>query len=273
MRKGEVRVNKKRVKPSYRLEANDSVRLPPLQSEEKATPVTPSQQLMNFLTQRILYEDNHLLIINKPSGIPVHGGSKVKMAIVEALRCMYPKSPHLELAHRLDADTSGCLILSKKRGVLKELHELFRQGQICKKYWALTQGHWQESQYRVAVSLQKNHLSSGERIVRVSKEGKASLTLFQPLKTFKESMLVEATLETGRTHQIRVHAQYVGHPIAGDEKYGDREFNKTMRQQGLKRLFLHAHFIEFILPSTQQHIKIVAPLDEELKVFLSNLAE
>lgn len=271
LRKGEVRVNKKRAQPSYRLQANDSVRLPPLRLEEKSAPQVPSRQLMTFLSERILYEDNNLLIINKPSGIPVHGGSGVKLAIVEALRSMYPKSPHLELAHRLDADTSGCLILSKKRGVLKELHELFREGKVRKIYWALTKGHWKESEYRVDVPLHKNHLSSGERIVRVDKEGKSSLTLFRPLKTFTEASLVEATLETGRTHQIRVHAQYRGHPIAGDEKYGDREFNKVMRQKGLKRLFLHAHRIDFVLPSTNQRIELEAPLDDDLAACLKTL--
>lgn len=271
LRKGEVRVNKKRVQPSYRLVENDYVRLPPLKIEEKNSEITPSKQLLNFLSTRILYEDKALLIINKPSGLPVHGGSGVKIAVIEALRSMYPKIPHLELAHRLDADTSGCLILAKKRSVLKELHELLRQGKIRKIYWALTKGHWKPSQYRVDAALHKNHLSSGERIVRVDKEGKASLTLFRPLKTFEHAMLMEVTLETGRTHQIRVHSQYTGHPIAGDEKYGDKEFNKLMRQCGVKRLFLHAHSIEFILPSTEQHIKVSAPLDNDLAVVLDNL--
>ena len=271
LRKGEVRVNKKRAQPSYRLQADDLVRLPPLHLEAKEPPPIPSQNLMTFLSERILFEDHNLLIINKPSGIPVHGGNQVKLAIIEALRCMYPKSPHLELAHRLDADTSGCLILSKKRGVLKELHELFREGKVRKIYWALTKGHWDPSEYRVDVSLRKNHLSSGERIVRVDKDGKSSLTLFRPLKIFEEATLVEATLETGRTHQIRVHAQYKRHPIACDEKYGDKEFNKLMRQRGLRRLFLHAHFVDFVLPSTGQHIKITAPLDEDLDTCLKTL--
>ena len=265
LRKGEVRVNKKRVKPNYRLKAGDHVRLPPLAIEEKGRPLIPSQQLMKLLSQRILYEDNNLLILNKPSGIPVHGGTSVKMAIIEALRCLYPKSPHLELAHRLDADTSGCLVIAKKRSILKDLHELFREGKMRKMYWALTRGHWKASEYRVDVALHKNHLSSGERIVKVDKEGKASLTLFRPLKTYEEAMLVEATLATGRTHQIRVHAQYSGHPIAGDEKYGDREFNKQMRLHGIKRLFLHAHFIEFTLPSTGELIQATAPLDADLE--------
>jgi 23S rRNA pseudouridine955/2504/2580 synthase len=273
LRKGEVRVNKKRVQPSYRLQAGDEVRLPPMQLEVREVPEAPSHSLMEVLTSRILYEDKNLFIINKPSGIPVHGGSKVKIGIVEALRSMYPKLPHLELAHRLDADTSGCLVLAKKRGVLKEVHELLREGKVTKIYLALTKGQWKADQMRVDVPLQKNHLSSGERIVRVNKEGKSALTVFKTMQYFPNSKasLVEAALYTGRTHQIRVHAQYRGHPIAGDEKYGDREFSKEMRQHGLKRLFLHAKLIEFVLPSTGQAIHVTAPLDEDLASCVKSL--
>lgn len=273
LRKGEVRVNKKRVQPSYRLQAGDQVRIPPLKLDMPKAPVQPHRQLVATLTERILYEDKGLLIINKPSGIPVHGGSGVSMGLVEALRMMYPKLPQLELAHRLDLDTSGCLVLAKKRSVLRELHELLRSGEVRKVYWALTQGYWQKSELRVEAALQKNQLNGGERIVRVNKEGKASLTIFKPIEKYKDSMLVEATLHTGRTHQIRVHAQFRGHPIAGDSKYGDRDFNKQMRQLGLKRLFLHAHFVEFTLPSTGEKISVSAPLDEELEACLSALAD
>ena len=272
LRKGEVRVNKKRIEPSYRLQAGDQVRVPPVEMSEQTVPQAPSHSLMALLSQRILYEDNQLLIINKPSGIPVHGGSQVKIGIVEALRCMYPKLPHLELAHRLDADTSGCLVLAKKRGVLKELHQLLREGKIQKIYLALTKGHWKPVELRVDVPLQKNHLSSGERIVKVDQEGKSSLTVFVPLETFAGMTLVEAHLHTGRTHQIRVHAQYRRHPIAGDPKYGDKTFNKQMREQGLKRLFLHANSIEFLLPSTGEVIRVSAPLDEDLKACLTALS-
>jgi 23S rRNA pseudouridine955/2504/2580 synthase len=272
LRKGEVRVNKKRADPSYRLQSGDQVRLPPMHLEVRDKPPTPSEQLMKLLASRILYEDKGLLIINKPSGIPVHGGSQVKLGLVEALRHMYPKSPHLELAHRLDSDTSGCLILAKKRGILKEMHDLFRQGKMRKVYWALTRGQWKKADLKVEVSLKKNQLNGGERIVRVDSTGKPSITLFRPLKTYEaNATLVEATLLTGRTHQIRVHAQYRGHEIAGDEKYGDREFNKQMRQAGLNRLFLHAFMVEFDLPSTGQHLKINAPLDPELEECLKML--
>lgn len=271
LRKGEVRVNKKRIKQTYRLQAEDQVRIPPLQLEEADAVSMPSKQFTAFLATRILYEDNNLLIINKPSGISVHGGSGVKLGLVEALRSMYPKLEQLELVHRLDRDTSGCLILAKKRSVLRELHALLREGRVRKIYHTLTRGHWKPSALRVEAPLRKNELSSGERIVRVHDEGKPSITIFTPLMRYKYSTLMEALLETGRTHQIRVHAQFRGHQVAGDEKYGDKEFNKQMHQLGLNRLFLHAYFIEFTLPSTGQHIQITAPLDDDLQACLKAL--
>jgi 23S rRNA pseudouridine955/2504/2580 synthase len=272
LRKGEVRVNKKRIEPSYRLQAGDLIRLPPMQLEAKpALSSTPSARLIALLRDSILYEDDGLLIINKPAGIPVHGGTNVSLGVIEALRIIYPTLKHLELAHRLDRDTSGCLILAKKRGVLKELHDLMRSGQVHKVYYALTKGQWRPEELRVEVPLLKNHLSSGERVVRVDKEGKPSLTVFAAAESFKTTMLVEATLHTGRTHQIRVHARYRSHPIAGDDKYGDKEFNKTLREQGFKRMFLHAHLIEFTLPSSGEAISVRAPLDEELQHCLDQL--
>jgi 23S rRNA pseudouridine955/2504/2580 synthase len=268
LRKGEVRVNKKRIQPSYRLQAGDEVRIPPMHLDEKAVPTIASKRSVALLEDRILYEDKGLLIINKPSGIPVHGGTGVSMGIIEIMRTMYPKLPQLELAHRLDAETSGCLIIAKKRSVLRELHELLRNGEVHKVYLALTKGQWITPELRVEVPLRKNHLSSGERIVRVDPEGKESLTVFAPVQTYGNGMLVLATLHTGRTHQIRVHAQYRKHPIACDEKYGDKEFNKQMRQFGLKRLFLHSHIIAFTLPSTGERIEITAPLDNDLQACL-----
>lgn len=271
LRKGEVRVNKKRIQPSYKLGAGDIVRIPPVKLEEKPATPSPSKSMLELLKQRILYEDKGLLIINKPSGIAVHGGSGVGIGIIEVLRSMYPKLPHLELAHRLDMDTSGCLVLAKKRSVLKELHELLRAGKVHKVYLALTMGHWKKSELRVEASLKKNFLASGERIVRVDKEGKKSITQFKIEQTFNDAELVSATLLTGRTHQIRVHAQFSGHPIAGDEKYGNKEFSKKMRNLGLKRLFLHSHKIGFCLPSTGQEISITAPLENDLKSCLEKM--
>ncbi len=270
LRKGEVRVNKKRIKPSYKLIEDDQVRLPPLHISTEPIPPKPGKTLVEHLANRILYEDSHFLIINKPSGIPVHGGSSASLGVVEALRCMYPQSS-LELVHRLDSDTSGCLILAKKRSALREFHELFRARKIEKIYWVLTKGHWKESQLRVDVPLLKNQLSSGERMVRVKPDGKPSLTIFRQIEKFHTTSLMEATLETGRTHQIRVHARHQGHPVGGDEKYGDKMLNKQLRELGLTRLFLHAYSIGFRLPKTGQVIKITAPLDTELERCLKAL--
>jgi 23S rRNA pseudouridine955/2504/2580 synthase len=212
-----------------------------------------------------------MMIINKPAGIPVHGGTNVSLGVIEALRIIYPELKHLELAHRLDRDTSGCLVLAKKRGILKEMHDLMRSGAVHKVYYALTRGQWREDEMRVDVPLLKNHLSSGERVVRVDKEGKPSLTVFACVEGFKNASLVDATLHTGRTHQIRVHARYRSHQIAGDDKYGDKEFNKYMREIGLKRMFLHSRLIEFTVPSSGERISVEAPLDDELLGVLGRL--
>lgn len=272
LRKGEVRVNKKRAKPSYKLIEGDQVRIPPLLIEPQQAKPKPGNQLMQFLATRILYEDNSLLIINKPSGIPVHGGTGVKLGVVDALRCMYPKLPQLELAHRLDLETSGCLVLAKKRSILRELHELLRARQVQKIYWTLTKGHWKENELTVDVPLLKNQLTSGERIVHVNHaEGKPSLTHFRTLQEFTDTSLMEVSLETGRTHQIRVHAKHRGHPVLGDEKYGDKELNKQLRELGLRRLFLHAYLLKFTLASTGKEISVTAPLDDELSGCLARL--
>src|SRR3990167_10467735 len=268
LRKGEVRVNSKRVSACYKLNPDDRIRLPPVYLEAVAPSAVPGNTLLVMLKKCTIYEDKNLLIINKPAGLSVHGGSSVKIGLIEALHHLYPEWPALELAHRLDAETSGCLILAKKRSILKELHELLRLGKMRKIYMALTQGHWKPSELRVEVALQKSYLQGGERIVKVDSQGKNALTVFKPIETLTGAMLVEATLHTGRTHQIRVHAKYRRHPIAGDEKYGDKEFNKKMRQHGLGRLFLHAKSIGFVLPSIGQTVKVTAPLDDDLAVCL-----
>ncbi len=265
LRKGEVRVNKKRISPFYKLIAGDSIRLPPIMLAEEAKQVPPSRETMELLASRILYEDENFLILNKPSGMSVHAGSTVRVGIVEALRHMYPKLPQLELGHRLDAETSGCLVLAKKKRILRELHTLLREGQVTKKYWALTKGQWKTSELRVDLPLHKDYREGGKHVVEVHKEGKTALTVFHPIKTLKESTLVEVSLFTGRTHQIRVHAAHQGHPIAGDDRYGDPEFNKLSHRLGLKRLFLHARSLDFILPSLAQRITVRAPLDPDLE--------
>ncbi|RDI48768.1 RluA family pseudouridine synthase [Aquicella lusitana] len=265
VRKGEVRVNKKRISPFYRLIAGDSVRLPPVFLAEKAKEAPPSQRTEDLLSGRILYEDDNLLIINKPSGMSVHAGSTVRVGVVEALRHMYPKLVNLELAHRLDSETSGCLILAKRKRILREVHALLREGQVTKLYWALTRGQWKKNELRVDLPLQKDYRDGGKHVVEVHHEGKSALTLFQPLQTFEDATLMEVKLFTGRTHQIRVHAAHQGHPIAGDDRYGEAEFNKLTRKRGLKRMFLHARSVDFILPSLKQRITVVAPLDPELE--------
>jgi len=265
VRKGEVRVNKKRAAAFYRLQEGDIVRLPPVFLEDKAKQVPPSKDTSSLLASRILYEDDYLLIINKPAGMSVHAGSTVRIGVVEALKHMYPKLPQLELAHRLDSETTGCLILAKRKRILRELHALLREGKVIKIYWALTKGKWKASECRVDLPLHKDYRDKGKHVVEVNAEGKSALTVFHPRQEFKNATLVEVELFTGRTHQIRVHAQHQGHPIAGDDRYGDPEFNKLARGLGLKRMFLHARCVEFVLPSLDLHIKVMAPLDEELE--------
>lgn len=268
LRKGEVRVNKKRVAPDYRLCSGDIVRIPPVFLRETEKPAIPSNSLINLLKSRIIYEDDDLIVLNKPSGLAVHGGSTVALGLIEAMRQIGSNYVKLELAHRLDTETSGCLVLAKKKRVLRELHTLLREGKVTKIYLALTRGKWKKSERRVSLSLHKHFAEGGKHVVSVSAEGKEALTIFTPIAMNNEVSLVEANLMTGRTHQIRVHAAAQGHAIAGDDRYGDRAFNKVMRQNGLKRLFLHAKCIDFTLLSTGQRIKVEAPLDEELEQVL-----
>lgn len=271
LRKGEVRVNSKRISPLYRLREGDNVRLPPLFLDEAAKQVPPSKATETILANRILYEDEYLLVINKPSGMSVHAGSTVRVGVIEAMKHLYPHLPQLELAHRLDSETSGCLVLAKKKRILREIHTLLRAGQVKKIYWALTQGKWKQHELRVDVPLQKEYKEGGKKhVVEVRKDGKQAVTIFHPIKAFQNATLVQATLLTGRTHQIRVHAQFSKHPIAADDRYGDPEFNKEARAAGVKRMFLHARSIEFILPSTGQRIKVEAPLDADLESALEN---
>jgi 23S rRNA pseudouridine955/2504/2580 synthase len=270
LRKGEVRVNKKRIDQLYRLKLNDQVRIPPFWGVPVEVKGRPSDSSINLLQSRILYEDANLLILNKPTGIAAHGGSGINFGVIEILRYSNPNLKNLELAHRLDRETSGCIILAKKRSILCQLHELMRTGKVTKRYYLLVRGQWQPGEYRVSLPLLKNVLRSGERIVRVDKEGKESITIFRPQRVFADATLVEAELQTGRTHQIRVHAAHSGHPIAGDEKYGSKEFNAHMRSLGLKRLFLHSYEISFMLADGKK-INVTAVLDDDLQTLLGQL--
>ncbi len=270
VRGGEVRVNSGRCRPDRRLEAGDRVRVPPVRLAER-DPAFPSRGLCEELAGRILFENEGVLVIDKPSGLAVHGGSGLSLGLIEALRAMRPDCKSLELVHRLDRDTSGCVMVAKKRAVLRHLHEGLREGSIHKRYVALVRGRWPASRARVTAALEKNTLSSGERMVRADDAGKRAETLFRVLGTYAEATLVEASPLTGRTHQIRVHAQISGHPIAGDDKYGDREFDKRMRAHGLRRLFLHAASLAFSLPSGET-VDASAPLDPSLAAMLESLA-
>ena len=270
VRSGEVRVNSGRVKVSQRLVAGDKVRIPPVSIPDRAEAPAPGKGLQSLLAKRVLYEDDALLVVNKPSGLAVHGGSGVSVGLIEALRSMLPDARSLELVHRLDRDTSGCILIAKKRSMLRHLHEALRQSTLDKRYLALVAGRWPRRKTRLNAPLEKNVLKSGERMVRVSEEGKRSETLFSIVECFPGATLVEAKPVTGRTHQIRVHAQYAGHPLACDDKYGDKDFDQRMRELGLKRLFLHASRLDFRLPDGRA-LSIKAPLDMELEQLLVQL--
>ncbi|NOX76312.1 MAG: 23S rRNA pseudouridine(955/2504/2580) synthase RluC [Gammaproteobacteria bacterium] len=275
LRKGEVRVNKGRIKASYRLQPGDSVRIPPVRQAEPAKIGHPGARVLSLIESSILLEEKGFLVINKPSGIAVHGGSGLSYGVIEALRLSRPEAPYLELVHRLDRDTSGCLIIAKKRSTLRELHALIRGDNpghtLSKRYLALVQGEWRGGKRRVDAPLLKNTLKSGERVVVVSEQGKASLSIFRPVSCSPEASLVEVELVTGRTHQIRVHATTIGHPIAGDEKYGDETCNREMKFRGLSRLFLHAAELEFTL-SAGERFRIRAPLEPKLETLLKQMA-
>jgi len=270
LRGGEVRVNKKRAAPSYKIQSDDLIRIPPFWAEETLSKGKPGSNLIKLLLDAIIFEDNRILVINKPSGIASHGGSGINFGVIETLRAARPDLKNLELVHRLDRDTSGCLILAKKRSALRELHKLIFDGAILKKYVLLVRGQWQGGERAVDASLLKNQLKSGERMVTIDHQGKDSLTIFRPLKVGIVASLIEAELKTGRTHQIRVHALHIGYPIAGDEKYGDSEFNAKMKELGFKRMFLHAEKISFCW-ATKEKVEFVAKLDKELEEFLKVL--
>ena len=270
-RQGKIRVNKKKVELTCRLNENDIIFTPNLatMNNNKKIPI-PSNTLAEKLRKSILYEDQDLLVLNKPYGLAVHGGSSLSFGLIEALRQIFSQEKYLELAHRLDRDTSGCLIIAKKPAVLKELHTLLREGKVNKIYLALTLGKWKNKKNIVEEALEKNILQSGERVVKKSVDGKYAKTEFNVEKVFANCTLTRIKLFTGRTHQIRVHAKLAGHPIAGDEKYGDKAFNNIMKTYGLQRLFLHAAEVEFTLPA-KKTITVTAGLPEQMQIVLKNL--
>ncbi len=271
LRRGEVRVNGGRVKQSYRLKQGDRLRIPPVSTTAPSPRQLAPAALADRIDRSIVYEDESLIVINKPSGIAVHGGSGRRHGVIEALRASRPAAKQLELVHRLDRDTSGALLVAKKRSALRKLHADLREGRVEKRYLTLVRGRWRGGERRVRSALEKNVVRSGERVVRARTGGKASETRFIPLDRGPVATLCEALPLTGRTHQIRVHAADLGHPLAGDVKYGDREFNKAMRDAGLGRMFLHAHLIGFTSPASGKRIQVSAPLDENLVEVLEAL--
>ncbi|PCK07815.1 MAG: 23S rRNA pseudouridine(955/2504/2580) synthase RluC [Alteromonadaceae bacterium] len=271
IRKGEVRINKGRCKPDRKLQGGDVVRIPPVKLDSGKQAQKPGQKLMDLISESIIYESPALLIVNKPSGLAVHGGSGVQLGLIETLRQMYGEKVYLELVHRIDRDTSGCIMVAKKRPMLRYLHSLFRsEGGVNKTYLALVKGHWSKRKIAVDAPLKRYELQNGERRVRVDSDGKPSKTLFSVVERYDGATLVKAKPVTGRTHQIRVHGLHAGHPLVGDEKYGDDDFNREMKKNGLNRLFLHAFQLDLTLSDgTPLHVE--APLPTILTEGLSKL--
>jgi 23S rRNA pseudouridine955/2504/2580 synthase len=275
LRSGEVRVNKKRIDTSYRLKINDQVRIPPIALEAEKAPhiIEPKQQQTAWLETHVIYEDEALLAINKPSGYAVHGGSGLNFGVIELIRHIRPRAKFLELVHRIDRETSGILLIAKKRSALVNMHNMMRQNRIEKKYTMMVEGAWTEPKKTVELMLKKTYTQAGERRVNVTNDddnqNQMSKTIFYLKKSFGTYSLLEAKLVTGRTHQLRVQLAHLGFPILGDDKYGDFSLNKTLQKKGLKRMFLHAFSMKMKHPLTDEPLELKAPLPLELDAFLS----
>jgi 23S rRNA pseudouridine955/2504/2580 synthase len=265
LRTGQVRVNSRRVDATYRLQPGDRVRIPPMRLAERTKKTVPPLELP------VVFEDDALLVVNKPAGTAVHGGSGVSFGVIEQMRAARPQLRFLELAHRLDRETSGLLVLVKKRSALTALHAALREGRVKKEYLTLVKGAWRNDKQRVDLPLKKFLTQSGERRVSVDREGRESQTVFRKKRGLTDFTLLSAELLTGRTHQIRVHLTHLGFPIAGDDKYGDFELNRALAKRGLKRMFLHAGDIEFAHPLSGEAVKLHVPLPEDLSRFLDSL--
>lgn len=262
LRSGEVRVNSGRVKPEYRLQPGDRVRVPPIRiSQERKTKARPAEF-------PLAHEDGALLIVDKPAGVAVHGGSGVSYGVIESLRASRPQAKYLELAHRLDRDTSGLLIVALKRGALVELHRMLREGEVEKVYLAVAKGGWEGGPRELRESLHKYVDAKGERRVAVREDGMKAVTRVRALKQSADFSLLEVRLLTGRTHQIRVHLAHAGHPVLGDSKYGDFELNRRLEKEGVRRLFLHASRLAFVHPVTREKLELHSPLPAEMKQFV-----
>lgn len=268
LRKGEVRVNKGRIQQTYKIKKGDIVRVPPVFLQDKGDAAKPSTAIINRLSESIIYDDANFSVINKPAGIAVHSGTGQVHGVIDALRCI---NPAYELVHRLDKDTSGCLILAKNNQVLRKLNDALKTTHVKKYYQALLAGRISQKKFVVKQSLKKSMMKGGERMVQVDEEGKSAITNFKCIRSYRNATLVEIELETGRTHQIRVHSADYGHPILGDTKYGNKAMNSAFKKLGLKRMFLHASSISLKHPVTGEKININAPLDEKLNSVLNDL--
>jgi 23S rRNA pseudouridine955/2504/2580 synthase len=275
LRRGEVRVNGRRKGPEYRLAADDEVRLPPVRSADaagRATGRVPAP-LLSLVGAALIHEDERLLVLNKPPGLAVHGGSGLAFGAIEALRALRP-GEQLELAHRLDRDTSGCLLVARTRVALRLLHALLREGRVEKHYAALVTGRWRLGRKTIDAPVLTRQRQGGQRVVRVHAAGKLAITDFAPRERFGDlATLMHVTIRTGRTHQIRVHAAFAGHPVAGDDKYGERAANALLAEIGLRRLFLHAAEVAFVWPDTGTRFRAQAPLPDDLEVVLEALRQ
>lgn len=272
LRSGEVRVNSRRIDASYRLQAGDVLRLPPIRVAQKEEVSAPANAAMQRTDLPVVFEDDALLVIDKPAGVAVHGGSGVSFGVIEALRQQRPEARFLELAHRLDRETSGILLVGKKRSALTKLHDMFRGSDADKRYLVLVKGRWMDPLRHVRLPLYKYEVEGGERRVRVSEDGKPSHTIFRLVARWQGASLLEAQLKTGRTHQIRVHLSHLGYPILGDEKYGDFALNKALHRDGLKRMFLHAWRMCFPHPLSGESLTFEAPLPPALQDYLKKLS-
>jgi 23S rRNA pseudouridine955/2504/2580 synthase len=272
IRKGEVRVNGHRAGPDTRLQARDKIRIPPVRVRPPSEVGRPSADLRESVRKAIVYEDDKLLVLDKPAGIAVHGGSGISFGVIEALRAQ-KQGESLELVHRLDRDTSGCLLVARNTATLRTVHALLREGAFEKRYLALLKGKWELGRKRIDIPLRTDIRVGGERTVKADASGKASVSEFRPVQFFgKRATLVEVTIFTGRTHQIRVHAQHAGHPVAGDEKYGDEALNEELRAMGLNRMFLHAHSVGFEWPQGGE-FSVNTPLPPDLAAVIDKLGD
>jgi 23S rRNA pseudouridine955/2504/2580 synthase len=271
LRTGQVRVNSARAEATYRLQPGDRVRIPPLRMAARAAPAHMGSDFVPLLSRRTLYEDDHVLVIDKPAGMAAHGGSGVSHGVIEQLRRERPELRVLELVHRLDRDTSGVLVLAKKRSALTQLHRQLREGEVEKRYLVLVAGAWRNATQAVKLPLRKYVTAAGERRVSIDAGGIAAHTVFTLQRRLTGFSLLEAELKTGRTHQIRVHLAHLGFPVAGDDKYGDFALNKALPRQGLKRMFLHAAALTFTHPASGEPLRLSAPLAADLAQFLDRL--